>query len=65
MAVTADEMRLFALDCLRFAEHADNASHRDLMIRMAKDLMVTASAIGRRVADGAELASQDLRNKLD
>jgi hypothetical protein len=28
-----DEMRLFALECLRWSEQTDNASHRDLMIR--------------------------------
>ena len=36
--VTPDEMRLFALDCLRWAELTDNASHRDLMIRVGKDV---------------------------
>ena len=63
--VTPDEMRLFALDCLRWAELTDNASHRDLMIRVGKTWMNTASAIERRVADGDVLASADLRSKLD
>jgi hypothetical protein len=63
--VTPEEMRLFALDCLRWAERTDNASQRDLMIRVAKTWMNTASAIERRIADGAMLASPDLRNKLD
>jgi hypothetical protein len=63
--VTPDEMRLFALDCLSWAERTDNASHRDLMLSVAKTWMNTASAIERRVADGGELASADLRNKLD
>jgi len=63
--VTPDEMRLFALDCLRWAELTDNASHRDLMISVGKTWMNTASAIERRVSDGAELASADLRSKLD
>ena len=63
--VTPDEMRLFALDCLRWAELADNASHRELMLSVAKNWMNTASAIERQVADGAALASADLRNKLD
>jgi hypothetical protein len=63
--VTPDEMRAFALDCLRWAEHTDNASHRDLMLNVAKAWMNTASAIERRVADGAQLASADLRSKLD
>jgi hypothetical protein len=63
--VTPEEMRLFALDCLRWAERTDNASQRDLMIRVAKTWMNTASAIERRLADGATLVSADLRNKLD
>jgi len=63
--VTPDEMRLFALDCLRWAELADNASHRDVMLSVAKTWMNTASAIERRGADGARLKSEDLRNKLD
>ena len=63
--VTPDEMRVFALDCLRWAELTDNASHRDLMIRVAKTWMNTASAIDRRIAAGDELALPDLRCKLD
>ena len=58
-------MRLFARDCLRWAELTDNASHRDLMIRVGKTWMNTASAIERQVADGAVLANPDLRSKLD
>jgi hypothetical protein len=58
-------MRAFALDCLRWAELTDNASHRDLMLKVAKTWMSTASAIERRVAEGSELASPDLRSKLD
>ena len=63
--VTPDEMRQFALDCLRWAELTDNASHRDLMLSVAKTWMKTAAAIERRVAEGGTLASKDLRNKLD
>jgi hypothetical protein len=63
--VTPDEMRLFALDCLRWAELTDNASQRELMLSVAKNWMNTASAIERRLADGATLVSADLRNKLD
>ncbi len=58
-------MREFALDCLRWAELANNPIHRDLMLSVAKTWMNTASAIERRVANGAELASADLRAKLD
>jgi hypothetical protein len=63
--VTPDEMRLFALDCLRWSEETDNLSHRDLMVQIAKMWMRTASAIDHRVAMGDQLASPDLRNKLD
>jgi hypothetical protein len=63
--VTPDEMRAFALDCLRWAEHTDNPSHRDLMLNVAKSWMNTASTIERRVAEGATLVSEDLRHKLD
>ena len=63
--VSPEEMRLFALDCLRWAELTDNASHRDLMLSVAKTWMNTASAIERRAVDGNMLASADLRNKLD
>jgi hypothetical protein len=56
--VTPDEMRLFALECLRWSEQTDNASHRDLMIRVAETWMRTASAIERRVANGHELPVQ-------
>lgn len=58
-------MRLFALDCLRWAELTDNASHRDLMISVGKTWMKTASAIERRVAAGDALVSEDLGAKLD
>ena len=63
--VTPDEMRQFALDCLRWAELTDNASHRDLMLSVAKSWMNTASAIERHARDGGTLVSADLRNKLD
>jgi hypothetical protein len=62
--VTPQEMRLFALECLRWSEEADDASQRDLMIRVARSWMDTASTIERRVSGGDELAD-DLRIKLD
>lgn len=63
--VTPEEMRLFALECLRWSDEANNASQRDLMIRIAKTWMNTASTIERRVVDGGRLACADLRTKLD
>jgi len=63
--VTTQEMRLFALECLRWSEEADDPGHRDIMVRLAKTWMSTASAIEQRIANGEELAYPDLRSKLD
>jgi hypothetical protein len=64
--VTSREMRLFALDCLRWAEEAAaNASQRELMLRVAKTWMSTASTIERHISNGGKLAAPDLRNKLN
>ena len=64
--VTPQEMRLFALDCLRWAdEAAANASQRDLMLRVAKSWIKTASSIERYISDGGEQALPDLRSKLN
>ena len=63
--VTPQEMRLFALECLRWAdEAASNAGQRDLMIRVAKTWMNTASALDRHIDNGGELFP-DLRGKLN
>jgi hypothetical protein len=64
--VTSQEMRLFALDCLRWADDAAaNASQRDLMLRVANSWMNTASTIERHIGDGGELALPDMRSKLN
>jgi hypothetical protein len=63
--VTPQEMRLFALDCLRWSDETNNASHRDLMLQIAKTWMTTASSIERHVGNGGEMALPDLRNKLN
>src|SRR5262245_15681812 len=65
VAVTPEQMRLFALECLRWSEEAENASQRDLMIRIARTWMNTAAGIERRQAYGEEAALPDLRTKLD
>ena len=62
--VTALDMRLFALDCLRWSEETHNASHRDLMLQVAKTWIATASSIERHVSNDAGLALPDLRSKL-
>jgi len=62
--VTPQEMREFALECLRWSDETDNASQRDIMVQLAKTWMKTASQIDRHVAAGAERFA-DLRTKLD
>jgi hypothetical protein len=62
--ITPRDMRLFALDCLRWSEGTDNASHRAIIIRTAKTWLATASALDRRADDGDEIYP-DLRGKLD
>jgi hypothetical protein len=62
--VTSREMCLFALDCLRWSEGTDNASHRAIIVRIAKTWLATASALDRRVDAGDEIFP-DLRGKLD
>ena len=63
--VTPLAMRLFERDCVRWADQTDNASNRELVLRISRSWMEAASAIDRRVADGARLANPDLRAKLD
>ena len=62
--VTPQEMREFALECLRWSEETDNASQRDIMVQLAKTWMNAANQIDRRVVDGRE-PFEDLRPKLD
>jgi hypothetical protein len=62
--VTPQEVRLFALECLRWAEETDNASHRDLMLNVAKTWMGIAATLERKIEDGGEIFP-DLRPKLD
>lgn len=46
---TPDEMRLFALECLRWAEEAEDQSQFDLMLQCARSWMSIASATEHRV----------------
>ena len=64
MTVTPQEMRLFAAECLRWSDETDNASRHELMIRIAKTWMHTASALDRCIANGEEVLP-DVRRKLD
>lgn len=63
--VTPVEMRQFALECLRWSEETTNPSQRDLMIRIAKSWMNTASNLEHRLEAGEELVLPGLRTKLD
>ncbi len=58
--VAPTEMREFALECLRWSDETDNASHREIMIGLARTWMRTASQIDRRLLAGDELALPDL-----
>jgi hypothetical protein len=63
--VTSLDMRLFASDCLRWSAETSNASHRDLMLRIAKTWIDTASSIERRPSNHADVVLPDLRRKLN
>lgn len=63
--VTPSEMRMFALDCSRWAEQVSNPSDRETIRRVARQWIRTASGIERRLDDGWELVCPDLKRKLD
>jgi hypothetical protein len=63
--VTTQEMRLFALDCLRWSDETRNASHRNLVQQIANTWMTTASTIERHVSNYAELKLPGLPDKLN
>ena len=62
---TPEEMRLFALECLRWAEQADDQSQFDLMLQCARSWMSIASAVehsaraGGISAHGLQLQSEE------
>jgi hypothetical protein len=62
--ITTHDMRIFSLECLKWAEARDNASDRAIIVRVARRWMKTASEIDLHIADGAQ-AVPDLRKKLD
>ena len=62
--ITSQDMRIFSLECLKWAEARDNASDRETIVRIARMWMKAASAIDLRIADGGETVP-DLRRKLD
>ena len=62
--ITSQDMRIFSLECLKWAEARNNASDRETIVRVARMWMKAASAIDLRIADGDETVP-DLRRKLD
>ena len=62
--VTALDMRLFALDCVRWSEETRNPSHRDLMLDVAKTWIATAAKIERHIGN-YQVKLPDLRSKLN
>ena len=63
--VTPREMLVFALECQRWSEDAQNASDRQVMMQVSKMWRDTALHIQHRIELGDELALPDLRNKLN
>ncbi len=62
--ITTQDMRVFSLECLKWADETSNPNDRALMLRVAHLWMSRASAIDREVFDGEETVL-DLRTKLD
>ena len=53
-----------ALSGERWSDETGNASQRELMLRIAKTWMQTATTLDRHIANGDEVLP-DLRGKLD
>ena len=62
--ITTQDMRIFSLECLKWAAARENASDRATIIRVARMWMKTASAIELRLGKGGKPVP-DLRRKLD
>jgi hypothetical protein len=58
-------MRIKALECLRAGELPDNVANRDLIIRIAKGWLATASAIESRAAKKERRSRAKLRPAPD
>jgi hypothetical protein len=62
--VTTDDMRIFSLECLKWADETKNPSDRQVMLQVAQMWIKTAAAIDQQIHEGKEAVS-DLRIKLD
>ena len=65
VAVTTNNMRCFAADCLKSAADGRDASERELSVAAARFWLNTANAIELRVAEHGDEALPDLRSKLN
>jgi hypothetical protein len=64
VALGTADMREFAQQCLLWSIEARDPGQRDLIARVAKDWINTASILDRRLDDGFSFDG-DLRRKLD
>jgi hypothetical protein len=62
--VTTRDMRIFALDCLKWADGIANPSNQQIIVGFARMWLQAAHAIDRRLADSSQLGP-DLRMVLD
>lgn len=63
--VTTREMRLFASECLRWADQESNPNHRDTIFRAARAWLDTAEMIDGALENDRGLRLPDLRYKLN
>ena len=63
--VTTKSLRYFAADCLADALKAENPSHREVIVNVARTWAKTADVIDRHVRGGRGGVLPDLRHKLN
>jgi hypothetical protein len=63
--VTRKSLRSFAADCLADALKAENPSHREVIVNVARTWAKTADVIDRHVRGGRGEVLPDLRHKLN
>ena len=63
--VTTKSLRSFAADCLADALKAENPSHREVIVNVARTWAKTADVIDRHVRGGGGEVLPDLRHKLN
>jgi len=63
--VTTKSLRYFAAVCLADALKAEDPSHREVIVDVARAWTKTADVIDRRVREGRGEVLPDLRHKLN